>query len=36
MKILVDMNLSPGWVTYLAEVGFESTHWDLLTRQTLK
>ena len=22
MKILVDMNLSPGWVNYLAEAGF--------------
>ena len=22
MKILVDMNLSPGWVSFLAEAGF--------------
>lgn len=28
MKILVDMNLSPGWVGYLAESGFEVAHWS--------
>jgi predicted nuclease of predicted toxin-antitoxin system len=28
MKILVDMNLSPGWVRYLAEAGFEAVHWS--------
>jgi predicted nuclease of predicted toxin-antitoxin system len=27
MKLLVDMNLSPSWVKYLAEAGFESVHW---------
>ena len=27
MKVLVDMNLSPGWVSFLAEAGFEAVHW---------
>jgi predicted nuclease of predicted toxin-antitoxin system len=27
MKFLVDMNLSPLWVTYLADQGFEAAHW---------
>jgi predicted nuclease of predicted toxin-antitoxin system len=28
MKVLVDMNLSPGWVGFLAEAGFEAVHWS--------
>jgi len=28
MKLLVDMNLSPDWVGFLAEAGFESIHWS--------
>ena len=28
MKLLVDMNLSPSWVKYLVEAGFESVHWS--------
>jgi predicted nuclease of predicted toxin-antitoxin system len=28
MKLLVDMNLSPRWVIFLAENGFEATHWS--------
>jgi predicted nuclease of predicted toxin-antitoxin system len=28
MKFLVDMNLSPLWVSFLAEHGFESVHWS--------
>ena len=28
MKVLVDMNLSPGWVTFLAEAGFDAVHWS--------
>ena len=28
MKILVDMNLSPGWVADLARAGFEAIHWS--------
>src|ERR1700730_15469370 len=27
MKVLVDMNLSPAWVSFLAESGFEVVHW---------
>ena len=30
MKLLVDMNLSPKWVDYLKEVGFEAAHWSAL------
>jgi predicted nuclease of predicted toxin-antitoxin system len=28
MKILVDMNLSPDWVSFLTSAGFESIHWS--------
>ena len=28
MKILVDMNLSPGWVDFLAGEGIEAVHWS--------
>jgi predicted nuclease of predicted toxin-antitoxin system len=28
MKFLVDMNLSPGWVGFLAESEFEAVHWS--------
>jgi predicted nuclease of predicted toxin-antitoxin system len=28
MKILVDMNLSPGWVDFLVAAGFETVHWS--------
>jgi predicted nuclease of predicted toxin-antitoxin system len=28
MKVLVDMNLSPGWVTFLTKAGFEAVHWS--------
>ena len=28
MKILVDMNLSPGWVSVLEEAGHTATHWS--------
>jgi predicted nuclease of predicted toxin-antitoxin system len=27
MKFLVGMNLSPLWITYLADQGFEAAHW---------
>src|SRR5258708_4614623 len=27
MKFLIDMNLSPPWVSFLAHHGFEATHW---------
>lgn len=28
MKVLVDMNLSPGWASFLADAGFEAVHWS--------
>lgn len=28
MKILVDMNLSPGWADYLTGNGIEAAHWS--------
>ncbi len=28
MKLLVDMNLSPRWVSLAAEAGIEATHWS--------
>ena len=28
MKILVDMNLSPIWVDFLIEAGYEAVHWS--------
>jgi predicted nuclease of predicted toxin-antitoxin system len=28
MKILIDMNLSPDWVSVLKEAGFEAVHWS--------
>lgn len=28
MKILVDMNLSPGWIEFLANAGLEAVHWS--------
>jgi predicted nuclease of predicted toxin-antitoxin system len=28
MKLLVDMNLSPSWVRFLVEAGFEAVHWS--------
>jgi predicted nuclease of predicted toxin-antitoxin system len=28
MKLLVDMTLSPAWVTFLADAGFEAVHWS--------
>jgi predicted nuclease of predicted toxin-antitoxin system len=27
MKILLDMNLSPTWVGFLTQAGFEAVHW---------
>jgi predicted nuclease of predicted toxin-antitoxin system len=30
MKLLVDMNLSPRWVTVLADAGIEAAHWSTL------
>ncbi|MCX6348048.1 MAG: DUF5615 family PIN-like protein [Candidatus Aureabacteria bacterium] len=28
MKLVIDMNLSPAWVTVLAEAGHEAIHWS--------
>lgn len=28
MKLIVDMNLSPKWVGYLTDAGFETYHWS--------
>jgi predicted nuclease of predicted toxin-antitoxin system len=28
MKLLLDMNLSPAWVRFLEENGFEAIHWS--------
>lgn len=32
MKILVDMNLSPRWIVFLADAGFSAVHWSTLRR----
>jgi predicted nuclease of predicted toxin-antitoxin system len=28
MKLLIDMNLRPGWVSFLAQFGIEAIHWS--------
>jgi predicted nuclease of predicted toxin-antitoxin system len=28
MKLLIDMNLSPKWVSVLKEAGWETVHWS--------
>lgn len=28
MKVLIDMNLTPAWVTYLSDAGHEVQHWS--------
>lgn len=30
MRLLVDMNLSPRWVTVFEKSGFEAAHWSIL------
>jgi predicted nuclease of predicted toxin-antitoxin system len=30
MKVLVDMNLSPRWISVLADAGIEAAHWSTL------
>lgn len=30
MKLLVDMNLSPDWVTVLSQAGWETAHWSAI------
>jgi uncharacterized protein (DUF433 family) len=34
MKFLIDMNLSPLWVRFLAEKGFDSVHWSSIGRSS--
>jgi predicted nuclease of predicted toxin-antitoxin system len=34
MKLLVDMNLAPGWVNLFAEAGIEAVHWSSLGAAT--
>lgn len=34
MKLLLDMNLAPRWVTYLQAEGFEAVHWSQVGRTT--
>lgn len=32
MKVLVDMNLSPGWIDFLVNSGFQAVHWSNIGR----
>lgn len=32
MKLLIDMNLSPTWVSFLAQHGIEAIHWSSVGR----
>jgi predicted nuclease of predicted toxin-antitoxin system len=34
MKLLVDMNLPPRWVTIFSSAGYESVHWSLVGAPT--
>lgn len=34
MKLLIDMNLWPGWVPYLAACGIEAEHWSAIGAAT--
>ena len=34
MKLLIDMNLSPRWVTVLENAGIEAMHWSVLGAAT--
>jgi len=34
MKLLLDMNLSPTWVRFLEENGFEAVHWSTIGEPT--
>lgn len=34
MKLLVDMNLSPSWASWLAQHGFEAVHWSTIGAAT--
>lgn len=30
MRLIIDMNLSPAWVEFLEQAGFEAAHWSRL------
>jgi predicted nuclease of predicted toxin-antitoxin system len=30
MKLLIDMNLSPRWISFLTEAGIQAVHWSTL------
>ncbi len=32
MKLLIDMNLRPGWVIFLGHIGIDSVHWSSVGR----
>jgi len=34
MKFLIDMNLSPQWVSYLGDRGIEAVHWSTIGNPT--
>lgn len=34
MRLLIDMNLTPQWVEYLADAGYEAVHWSEVGRAT--
>ena len=34
MKVLIDMNLSPLWVSFLTEKGFKAVHWSTVGQPT--
>src|SRR5579859_6706211 len=34
MKLLLDMNLSPGWVNFLTDRGIEAAHWSAIGAAT--
>lgn len=34
MKFLIDMNLSPDWVPFLEQAGWEAVHWSTIGSQT--
>jgi predicted nuclease of predicted toxin-antitoxin system len=36
MKLLVDMNLSPKWVTLLHDSGWEAVHWSAVGQPTAR
>jgi predicted nuclease of predicted toxin-antitoxin system len=36
MRILIDMNLTPRWVNYLRDSGYETMHWSSIGPATAK